>query len=232
MIRPESAVFENNGQRAKTSSSSPRELTMKLVCPSAHPDAPFSTPQAPSPCHACHERDYTLQQDGLRGLPHPAADPMEASFHRPLSSLPQLNTHRLPCGHALCHACMVGPPSASGSGTQVDSNSALCPCAVCKHTFQKGESVRTGKVLEDEWAALRSVARKWGQVDHDPLDVRDEELEAGLALLRGEDTEYDNEDNDGVRAAVDADEASAETDVGRVEVDMMCVEPAFLALTT
>ncbi|KAI0727297.1 hypothetical protein C8Q72DRAFT_841104 [Fomitopsis betulina] len=189
MIRPESAVFENNGQRAKTSSSSPRELTMKLLL--------RRVTHAMNVITRYNKTDY------------------EACLTR------QRIRWRLPCGHALCHACMVGPPSASGSGTQVDSNSALCPCAVCKHTFQKGESVRTGKVLEDEWAALRSVARKWGQVDHDPLDVRDEELEAGLALLRGEDTEYDNEDNDGVRAAVDADEASAETDVGRVEVDMI-----------
>ena len=78
--------------------------------------------------------------------------------------------------------------------------------------------MRTGKVLEDSWAALRAVARKWEQLDKGPQSERDEELEAELQLLLRE----DDDDND---SAEEGDEDRAEVEEVEVEVNMPCVEP-------
>lgn len=237
-MSPEIAVFESsNSQRANASSSSPGERTMKLVRSSAHHESPsLSSPKLlrrathamneiarydKMDCEAC----LTRRRIRWRQAPSP---PLLSPSPPLLSPHPTQRPHRLPCGHALCHACIVGAPSSSTQERR--------PCAVCKRAFAEREPVPTGKVLEDEWATLRAVARKWRQLDHGPLDERDKELEAELALLREKDDgeEEDDEDDDGVGAGV-VDEDPGKADAGRVEVEaeaeveVMCVEPAVLS---
>ena len=52
------------------------------------------------------------------------------------------------------------------------------------------------KAPEDGWAVLRAVARKWKQIDKDPQDERDEELEVELKALQREDDDGEEGEND------------------------------------